>query len=181
MLTLSAERLNKLSQEVGKWADKNFKVYAPDLGMIEELGEAVHCILKRRQGIRGMKDDSVFLPKLKDALADYMIYMMHYCYLNKISIPMGTLEHEGRTPVMNEKEAIFELTSACSDFCSTEEGSDRTASVVGAIEALCTLAAEYDIDFDETVEQTWARVSKRDWNKNPNDADKVAEREAATK
>jgi len=63
-----------------EWRIKNF----PDAtiedakdGMVEELGELFHHLLKQRQGIRGTWEEHE--AGAKDSLADFVIYGFHLC------------------------------------------------------------------------------------------------------
>lgn len=79
---ISREGLAEVRFHLWQWQRKQF----PDrhgadlvedlrLGIVEELGELAHAILKRRQGIRGMKDDAAFLSKRDDAIGDVLVYL----------------------------------------------------------------------------------------------------------
>ena len=74
--------LNEIQSELKVWTEYNFGKQTPEipiLGMIEELGELSHAILKEKQGIR----QSDFLADKKDAIADLTIYALNY--LNAIN------------------------------------------------------------------------------------------------
>lgn len=104
--------LTILQKEVAEWGAKNFPdqpTYIPLLGLVEETGELSHAHIKGEQGIRHTTAE-IYAMK-KDAVADIMIYLVHYC----------------------EGECIM---------------------------------------LDEAVEETWAKVKQRDWQKNKLDADK---------
>ena len=49
------------------------------LGIVEEVGEAAHAILKHKQGIRGFDDVGKFEAHLKDALGDIFMYWLQVC------------------------------------------------------------------------------------------------------
>ena len=67
--------------EVKEWSDRNFGEDAPAdhklLGIVEEVGELCHAVLKRKQSIRGDQDKHIM--EERDALGDIMIFMMDYC------------------------------------------------------------------------------------------------------
>ena len=68
-----------MQEELAEWQAKNFKGTTTDdmiLGMVEELGELAHCILKRKQGIRNFNklDTEEIKAKIGDAFADVVIY-----------------------------------------------------------------------------------------------------------
>lgn len=68
-----------LQKEQKEWSDRNFKTHKVDhafKGIIEEIGEMSHAMLKQEQGIRGTilyHED-----KMQDAWADILIYMMEF-------------------------------------------------------------------------------------------------------
>lgn len=62
--------------ELSSWQDKNFPpTNSMELvvGMMEELGELAHAILKSRQKIRGYDEDRA-KAEIADAFADVVIY-----------------------------------------------------------------------------------------------------------
>lgn len=83
-------QLEKYQQEIGDWAFENFgkpngetrgyhdivNTNDPLFGMLEELGELSHAVLKRKQKIRLNEDHEA---KEKDAIGDLMIYLLDYC------------------------------------------------------------------------------------------------------
>ncbi len=52
---------------------------------------------------------------------------------------------------------------------------ERDLAVGAIIDALGNMAAKYDTSLGDMLAKVWAKVSKRDWTQNPNNADKVAE------
>jgi hypothetical protein len=73
----------QLVNEVGAWAAKNFPASDPWMGMVEELGEATHALLKRKQGIRGYDNPIFFKEEFADALGDFTIFAAHWFYLHQ--------------------------------------------------------------------------------------------------
>jgi NTP pyrophosphatase (non-canonical NTP hydrolase) len=73
------KNLNDIQQEQKEWSWENFGPQSPLLpllGVVEELGELAHAVLKREQGIR--KDEN-HLHNEKDAIGDVCIYLLDYC------------------------------------------------------------------------------------------------------
>lgn len=75
-------KLSKLQKVAFKWQKRNF----PDstwaavyMGVVEELGELSHALLKQEQGIRGTRDE--LEAKAKDAVGDMVIYLLNLCSL----------------------------------------------------------------------------------------------------
>ena len=77
--TLDVE-LDDLQLQVGMWARRNFgdnkglEHIAPLLGMMEELGELIHEVLKSHQGIRETNKSNE-----EDAVGDIMVYLLDFC------------------------------------------------------------------------------------------------------
>ena len=70
----------KLQDEQKPWVEYNFpgrEWWQPIFGVMEELGELCHALLKRKQGIRGTEKEH--LDKIKDAIADATIFMADAC------------------------------------------------------------------------------------------------------
>ena len=66
-------------KELSDWADLNFGDLRADtmeciVGMIEELGELAHVVLKRKQRIREAADGGDFKLEIGDAFADVVIF-----------------------------------------------------------------------------------------------------------
>lgn len=82
--------LRSLQTQIGLWAQENFgsnqskrtgyALYslAPLLGIGEEYGELLHCVLKNHQAIRGYDDVEKYETERDDALADLLIYMCDF-------------------------------------------------------------------------------------------------------
>jgi NTP pyrophosphatase (non-canonical NTP hydrolase) len=69
--------LTKIQSDAFKWYQYNFgptQQHQCIYGMMEELGELAHAILKQEQGIRAVNADDV-----KDAIGDLMIFTMQLC------------------------------------------------------------------------------------------------------
>ena len=74
--------MNKeLQDRIGIWRRKNFPnadVQSQFLGVVEEVGELSHAMLKYQQGIRGYDYDK-FADEAQDAIADIQIYLANFC------------------------------------------------------------------------------------------------------
>lgn len=69
--------LRDVQLEHRTWLNHNFPnqtIEQTVLGMVEEVGELAHHLLKRAQGIRG--DGVDHEAEIKDALADFIIFAM---------------------------------------------------------------------------------------------------------
>lgn len=72
--------LGKLQSEIRDWRMYNFPdtgAHEQYMGMVEELGELTHAMLKWRQGIRGM-DEETMQAEAQDALGDMIIYAINF-------------------------------------------------------------------------------------------------------
>jgi NTP pyrophosphatase (non-canonical NTP hydrolase) len=78
--------LGRLQREVGAWADRNFgpttgsaeQVAFNALGVVEEVGELAHALLKQHQGIRGSWEEHETAGQ--DAVADVVIFLANLCH-----------------------------------------------------------------------------------------------------
>lgn len=171
----------QLIQQVGLWADKNFrKNRGDDWGIVEEIGEAAHCVLKRRQKIRGFEVEEFFLEKFTDSLADIMIYLADWCYIHRAFFKLGRNQiHDLHPNATDERKIVVHLLQGASQMFSFPEvfpGEKPSKDYEGlfnmAAQRICNgvecWAYLYNIDLRLTVAATWAeKVSKRDWVANP--------------
>lgn len=68
--------LTQLQNEQAAWAKRNFGVVTVDsqlLGVMEEVGELAHAVLKAEQGIRGSREQH--MEDAADAIGDITIYL----------------------------------------------------------------------------------------------------------
>lgn len=87
---MQEKTLYELQQEISDWSQANFGIneskqtgqqldsLCPLLGVVEEVGELSHVVLKRHQGIRCYDDDVKYTQERNDALADIMIYLCDF-------------------------------------------------------------------------------------------------------
>lgn len=69
-----------LQLEVGEWSRKNFpnnRQDNPFYGVVEEVGELAHALLKQDQGIRGTFEEHT--NDAKDAVGDILVYLADFC------------------------------------------------------------------------------------------------------
>lgn len=75
--------LQTIQQEVGEWSEENFGSEQPATyplgGAGEEMGELMHSVLKRLQGIR-LDDEDVGVEAEIDAVGDIGVYLLDYLY-----------------------------------------------------------------------------------------------------
>lgn len=170
----------QLIQQVGEWATKNFRdKRGAEWGIIEEVGEAAHCILKARQKIRGFDNHEFFLEKFSDSLADTIIYLADWCYMHEAFFRFGRNQmHPEPNDRANERRIATHLLNATAQMISFPEIFPGDAIPRGEYEVynmvaqrICTgieyWAEIYLIDIRWMVAHTWAKVSQRDWIANP--------------
>lgn len=166
------DRFNILADFINDWANNNFDVHLPELGILEEIGELTHCILKRAQRIRGFEDYMFFQTQAKDAIGDIVVYTLH------------DMKMEGENLVWDEVK--FSL-----DYSNTDTGMENLKKILGELgecagehlqgipyfgclnprEAILSLldqlCACYGWNLLEIVEHTWSEVCKRNWKVKP--------------
>lgn len=175
----------ELIQVVGAWAKYNFAHRrAPHFGMVEEIGEATHCVIKRVQGIRGFDKEPFFIEKLTDAFADTIIYLADWCSEHNSFFNFGRNMHSHVPLTVDDQGRILShILQALSIMLLHADREPQTAFRIAdeseynmLAQRVCTgvemWAQVYDIDLRLAVAHTWAKVSQRDWTK---DVEKPAE------
>ena len=127
---------SRLQVELTRWQTKNFGGANPMqmlAGVVEEVGEIAHALLKNDQRVRGFDDDEKFREAAGDAVADAVIFLQQLCTL--LRLDFGTLVRLTATEVMqrdwkenptNAHEWIdlgASGTPSCSLFTPTHTGS----------------------------------------------------------
>jgi NTP pyrophosphatase (non-canonical NTP hydrolase) len=72
--------LDELQVEMFAWQTRNFgeqPAHLSFLGVVEEVGELAHAILKHEQGVRGTPEEHT--AEAKDAIGDAMIFLLNFC------------------------------------------------------------------------------------------------------
>lgn len=157
--------LKEIQSELKVWTEYNFGKPEPEIpifGMIEELGELSHAILKEKQGIR----QSDFLADKKDAIADLTIYVLNYCNLKEIIV-----EEDYKHNVAIDVTTINILQNISYYIsCINTEGIQLdifyNQNIINNIKVICDII---NIDFLTTVNEVWEQVKLRDWKKYPKD------------
>jgi hypothetical protein len=152
-----------LSDAVGAWSHRNFgDKQSPFLGMVEELGEAAHCDLKRIQGIRGYDEPEFFRREYSDALGDICIYAANYAYNEKISVKWPIQYPDGNIHSIENyiSSAMFWLSKLNG---VPEAPTDLSKYLYNFLVCITGLARLEDLILTEVAESTWNEVSVRDW------------------
>jgi hypothetical protein len=164
-----------LQTQVGRWSQHNFGdqlAHRPAMGMFEELCELYKAIL--------LKDT----PETLDAIGDIVIYMADYHH--RRGWDMGETWTVRDNPIDGSTaDVILQLIGKmCHSHLKGEQnirgGSARHDAVMvctmgatlGFLDAFCRFLG---CEFISVVQSVWSVVGKRDWKKNPNDANVVAE------
>ena len=165
---------SQVQREIGAWAWANFNKGAlglnPLLGVIEELGELAHAILKGDLGIRGdaMKHEL----DAKDAIGDITVYLLNY--LNTVScdvgplfasLPLVTLDRWYDCDLNVDKKHLVVQANKWVTILA-----DNPARGAGElIVTLELLSRGYNTTLLAMLTSTWNIVKQRDWKKSPED------------
>ncbi len=163
--------LNNLSHEINEWASANFNDHVPRLGILEEIGEIAHCVLKRVQKIRGFEDFNFFIGELKDGIGDTMIYLLHDLSLTSDLLQWSTLfDHEEDIQRECDLDTLQTTLGNLAEAAGLHlqglpvAGIPARECIIDGLNIICKC---YGLDLMEIVNETWAKVSKRDWKKSP--------------
>lgn len=83
--------MKEIQDEIIEWSHRNFGEVPNSqipyrissfLGMVEEVGECAHSLLKMTQGIRGSREEHI--EGVKDAIADLLVYTLDFCGRNEM-------------------------------------------------------------------------------------------------
>lgn len=171
-------KIRDFQAEQKEWTERNFGVGPADhplLGIIEELGELSHAVLKAAQGIRG--NVTKHEEAAKDAVGDLVIYLADYA--TKTNVALGDLTAETTfegfqqhdsfrldgTPV----ELLPRIAKTLGKVAEAHMANDWTMISVGLgalLQEIATFCRVKGWSLDDIVTETWAEVSKRDWTKN---------------
>jgi hypothetical protein len=162
--------LQQISDEITPWAAKNFKVHKPHIGILEEIGEMAHVILKAHQKIRGYDDPVKRKRELIDGIADVAIYGLHYIGIHKLAAPISL----DNLSDLSENTLLSNLSYAAGAILSGDRNLSRNNLPI-LFNNLNTLAIRENVNFLALVNDTWNKVSQRDWTANPVDAHEKAE------
>lgn len=157
--------LNEIQEELKVWTEYNFGHTTPEipiLGMIEELGELSHAILKEKQGIR----QSDFLSDKKDAIADLTIYILNYCNCKNITIDFY---YAPRDIISLEVIDILQNISYNISNINTEEIELDKLYMERILYYLRYICSIINVDFLTIVNKVWEQVKLRDWKTYPKD------------
>ena len=160
------EVVNRVKVEQREWSLRNFGRHPaadPAIGVVEELGELAHAVLKKRQGIRGTTEEHD--AAARDAVGDIAIYLLDV--VNSIS---SRIVSPLRTP---PSTVPLLFLSASVGALSMHVGQENFAAAVNVVESILntlnTYCAQMGWNFAEILDETWDQVKKRDWKAAPTD------------
>lgn len=167
--------LQEIQFAVGEWSRRNFlnnTPLEPMEGLVEELGECAHARLKRRQGIRHTPEECVAMER--DAIGDMGIYLCDFASRMGIALAASWEPGDDR-PDMNEPMAFATLAESVGRLAYLyHDGMGREYMRPGveyvALRVAARLVAYAHFrgwDFLDILNETWARVGKRDWRADP--------------
>jgi hypothetical protein len=160
---MDSTRFGELVEERNVWVAHNFPSTDSRetvLGVIEELGELAHSHLKQRQNIRGSAADHV--ADGKDAVGDLIVYLLGA--MAHVGVPKNTEGFRLKAVAdPMDMDTIFELTAAIGGLVVRRSEYDIEMVIRGCMQ----YCHQRGWDFDAIVEETWAKVSKRDWQADP--------------
>lgn len=169
--------LQTIQQEVGEWSAENFGTEQPATyplaGAGEELGELVHSVLKRKQGIR-LDEEDVGTEAEIDAVGDIGVYLLDYLY--RADIPIGVDEPIRSETIDtnfdgNDIDLMGRLFREYGDLWSMHaiDGSDHNKAVCVvtifiALDLFCQRRDGIE-SFRECLEVAWyGEVQDREWD-----------------
>jgi NTP pyrophosphatase (non-canonical NTP hydrolase) len=173
--------IDELLMEVAKnyndqkdWLDKNFPGHKQSArnqfyGIVEEVGELAHVVLKQSQGIR--YKESEIRPKIVDAIGDILIYIVGYMITRSLG-PTHIRAHPGSFKVVDREVAfngILNAISKLSMYCNLKD-----IGLSGELHALSDLIFYVDLysialnmNAVAIYRLTWNIVKQRNWAVNP--------------
>ncbi len=151
--------MKTIQKEHRIWDEANFGVQdleVYELGMIEEVGELAHAVLKRKQGIRNSEDHDA---NIKDAVADIGIYLIGYC--TEVGLDFYDLSVECEPKIGSR---VQDISNNIVDLIGWQGGSE-IKELIGSLESF---SIQEGFTFGYVIRETWDNVvSKRDWKINP--------------
>lgn len=167
--------VSQLQDEHAAWVTKNFgerrDARHPAMGIVEEVGELFHAVLKSEQGIRGTREEHE--AAIKDAVGDVCIYAMDYATRLGLRLVDVLKSESFEVEVKLDDPLFLALKSATQAYRAATQETGAAATVIGteavdlltvAMAALCNARGW---SLHAIVVETWEAVAKRDWARNP--------------
>lgn len=173
------ERLEDMQASMKEWSDYNFPNNTweePAIGMVEELGELAHVILKTRQGIYKYQEPSEKCPGLtkadclaQDAIADIVIYGVDFANRRGLEISWPATPNFDPSPELATLRFgnICIFTGLLWEACLEGYESNLKLAFKELIVTTFAYSRCRGWDFTQIVLDTWNDVRQRDWKLNP--------------
>lgn len=183
--------IRKVMTEQKAWSLHNFGPTTPEnqsdplIGVIEELGELAHAVLKKKQGIRGTPEEHN--AAMFDAVGDMQIFLLDA--MNRFGIPLCPKTAD-RLPGCAEdprskQETFLRFAANIATCCLTvgyakASEESREAAVRQILLNIWGLAGSLGVAPLAALVQTWENtVSKRDWVRYPGGLPDLVDNSAA--
>lgn len=156
---MNQQTIENTIAELKVWTKHNFDFHAPELGLLEEIGEFAHQLLKRGQKIRVTSD-----ALRKDALADAVIFYFDLCWRYNHK----PYDHPAPLRITIEWH-LGALTTFAGRVLTTiaDKQKPDTVHLISVWEHLNAIACLEGWDLEHLVSTTWNAVKVRDFRKFP--------------
>ena len=163
------------------WLKHNFPSSGPDhqlMGIVEEVGELTHAILKSEQKIRGTEQQHE--EAMRDAIGDILIYSSAYCITSDLSVDDIKVAYyrpllETQIKHSLRKTVWLKVVTSMSDFVSMAYGRKNLEPTVVKyyftkfIAMVNSFSITCGFNAIEILSDTWNNVvAKRDWRPEEN-------------
>lgn len=169
--------VSQLQDEHAAWATKNFgerrDLRHPAMGIVEEVGELFHAVLKSEQGIRGTREEHE--AAIRDAIGDVCIYAIDYTTRLGLRLKDVLKSESFEVEIKLDDPLFLAVKSATQAYRAATQEVGAAATVIGAeavdllTVAMAALCNARGWSLHAVVEETWDAVAKRDWTRNPAD------------
>lgn len=159
MIDCKTASVSEIQKALWNWQHRNFPQYSNGsatngyglythlkYGVIEEMGEFFHAVLKRDQGIRGTKAEHD--AAIRDAIGDMLIYTSQLQSCNDAELELDRVEYSPESMLQHATWLVSNL-----------EGDD----IESVLEAIEFLAKGADVDSVECFREAAEQVLARDW------------------
>lgn len=155
--------LSKLQQEIGEWGEENFgkqPSWTSIHGIVEEIGELLET--------DGDEESE------EDAIGDCMIFIVHFCHQSDRDFEV-VWNMRQRVRQRGEERLLIVLGKLCRHHLKLFQGirgsaSEHNAEIDLALAQLVGRLSAFagtDEELLRITQETWERVSKRDWMMDP--------------
>lgn len=179
--------VRNVQHEVNRWAIYNFGEPNSDdslQGMGEELGELLHALLKKKQGIRGTPQQHD--ADARDAIGDLIVYTCHFAANSNCDLQavLGyEFYHDLQTAVqLRDGERLKSgkitlancwkrIAAAYGRLCEYDDEGYSSSTVQNGLkilyDCLALLCCALKFNLQAIVKETWSQVRLRDWKRYP--------------